>query len=388
MELLSYFLLLFFIIACIFLSVDAYFWWMERFPRYKIGRNRDFDSWSKALFEKGKSWLPKVPAVPITQNKHLLLWDILQGKFTRNSVQAWQTGGLLLGVSEYSPEESKTLKQKTIDFFIDQNGNWKTQPKNVDFAILAYSFLKNHPHSNFLKPAMDEVIAVINNQICEDGLIAYSGRKNIRYVDTLGLVCPFLVLYDNNYQTNKYAALAVSQIEKFVEFGMFKDSFLPVHSYEVNTGFPVGVFGWGRGTGWFILGVLDSYLELKDGQLKERLEKILRETAAYYLQFQREDGGFGIFIQDKNTYDSSATAVFAYFYAKCFQIFGNAEYFRSLEKSLEKLVSFTRRDGSLDYCQGDTVEVGVFSQRLDIMPFAQGMLLRAVKIYENNRSEK
>jgi unsaturated rhamnogalacturonyl hydrolase len=207
-------------------------------------------------------------------------------------------------------------------------------------------------------------------------------------VDTLGLVCPFLVLYDNNYQTNKYAALAVSQIEKFVEFGMFKDSFLPVHSYEVNTGFPVGVFGWGRGTGWFILGVLDSYLELKDGQLKERLEKILRETAAYYLQFQREDGGFGIFIQDKNTYDSSATAVFAYFYAKCFQIFGNAEYFRSLEKSLEKLQSFTRRDGALDYCQGDTVEVGVFSQRLDIMPFAQGMLLRAVKIYENNRSEK
>ena len=59
-----------------------------------------------------------------------------------------------------------------------------------------------------------------------------------------------------------------------------------------------------------------------------------------------------------------------------------------IEKSLEKLQSFTRRDGSLDYCQGDTVEVGVFSQRLDIMPFAQGMLLRAVKIYENNRSEK
>ena len=119
MELLSYFLLLFFIIACIFLSVDAYFWWMERFPRYKIGRNKGFDSWSKALFEKGKSWLPKVPAVQITQNKHLLLWDILQGKFTRNSVQAWQTGGLLLGLSEYSPEESKTEKQKTHQFIFD-----------------------------------------------------------------------------------------------------------------------------------------------------------------------------------------------------------------------------------------------------------------------------
>lgn len=388
MGFLIYFLWVFFLLGFIFLSVDAYFYWMERFPRYKIGRNKNFDSWSKSLFEKGKTWLPKVPAVPITQNKHLLLWDIIWGKFSRKSVQAWQTGGLLIGVSEYDPEDSNTAKQKTIDLFIDKSGHWKTKPQNVDFAILCYSFLKNHPHPNFLKPAMDEVIAIIESQIGEDGLIAYSGRKNIRYVDTLGLVCPFLVLYENTYQTKKYGELAVSQIEKYVEFGMFKNSFLPVHSYEFTTGFPVGVFGWGRGTGWFILGLMDAYLELKDDDLKEKLEKILNKTAAYYLQFQREDGGFGIFLQDKNTYDSSATAVFAYFYGKCFEIFAKLEYLQSLEKSLEKLQSFTRRNGALDYCQGDTIETGIFSQRLDIMPFAQGLLLRAVKIYEENRVEK
>ncbi|MPN08619.1 hypothetical protein SDC9_155904 [bioreactor metagenome] len=44
----------------------------------------------------------------------------------------------------------------------------------------------------------------------------------------------------------------------------------------------------------------------------------------------------------------------------------------------------TRRDGALDYCQGDTVDFGIFSQRLDVMPFAQGMALRAFKIYNNN----
>ena len=147
----------------------------------------------------------------------------------------------------------------------------------------------------------------------------------------------------------------------------------------------MGVFGWGRGTGWFILGLMDTYLTLKEGELKARLEKIVTETAKYYLQFQREDGGFGVFIQDKSTYDSSATAVFAYFYARCFEIFGKPNYFTSLEKSLEKLQSFTRRDGALDYCQGDTVDIGVFSQRSDIMPFAQGMLLRALKIYKNNQ---
>lgn len=388
MEFLFYFLLLFFVVAFAFLSVDAYFWWMERFPRYKIGRNRNFESWSKLLFEKGNKWLPKVPAVPITQNRHLLLWDILRGKFTRNSVQAWQTGGLLIGVSEYSPEESKIAKQKTIDFFIAKNGSWKSKPQNVDFAILAFSFLKNHPNPNFLKPAMDEVMGIIESRIGEDGLIAYSERNNIRYVDTIGLVCPFLVLYENTYATNKYEELAVVQIAQFAICGMFKDGFLPVHSYERTTSLPVGVFGWGRGTGWFILGLMDTYLELKEGDLKERLEKILFESANYYLQFQREDGGFGIFIQDKNTYDSSATAVFAYFYAKCYEEFGIDQYFKSLQIALQKMQSCTRRDGALDYCQGDTIDVGVFSQKLDVMPFAQGMLLRAVKIYENNRFNK
>ena len=380
-----YFLLLYFLGTAIFFAVDFYFWWMERFPRWKIGRWKKEADWSSCVFKRGLKWLPKVPAVPVTQNKHLLLMDLLRGDYTRKWVQAWQTGGLLLGVSEYSLKQSAEAHRKTILHFIDENGHWKTPPKNVDFAILAFAFLKNHPHPNFLKPAMDEVIAIIENQIGEDGLIAYSTRKNIRYVDTLGLVCPFLVLYENTYQTNKYAELAVSQIEKFVEFGMFKNSFLPVHSYEKSSGFPVGVFGWGRGTGWFILGLMDTYLTLKEGELKARLEKIVTETAKYYLQFQREDGGFGVFIQDKSTYDSSATAVFAYFYARCFEIFGKPNYFTSLEKSLKKLQSFTRRDGALDYCQGDTVDIGVFSQRSDIMPFAQGMLLRALKIYKNNQ---
>ncbi len=378
-----YFLLLYFFFTAIFLTVDVYFWWMARFPRWKIGRWESEANWMKQAFKLGAEWLPKVPAVPVTQNKHLLFFDILKGEFTRKSVQAWQTGGLLIGVSEFSFEESESERQKTINFFIDKEGNWKTVPQNVDFAILAYGLLKYNDQADFLKPAMDFLINLIEKQIGGEGLIAYSSSKNNQYVDTLGLVCPFLVLYDNTYKTTKYSQLAVSQLDKFTQNGMFKDTLLPVHCYEISTKLPLGVYGWGRGTGWFILGLMDTYLELKSGVEKEKLKELILKCADYFLQFQQKDGGFGIFLQNDKTYDSSATAVFSYFYARCYEITAEKKYLLSIEQSLEKLKLFTRRNGALDYCQGDTIDVGIFSQRLDIMPFAQGMLLRTMKIYNN-----
>lgn len=155
------------------------------------------------------------------------------------------------------------------------------------------------------------------------------------------------------------------------------------HSYHVETGFPVGVYGWGRGTGWFVLGLIDICHELEDGMLKQRLEKIIQGVTENLLKFQWIDGGFGIFLQQDDRYDSSATATLSYFYAQCYQIFGKEEYCLVVEKSHQKLMKFTRRDGALDYCQGDTVDVGIFSQRLDIVPFAQGVLLRSVAIIDH-----
>lgn len=380
-------LFLYILTTLVFIAVDWYLWFFSMFKTYKIGRWKDNDKWIAAVFKVGLNWLPDIPAVPTTSNRHLALWDILKGKYKRKSVQAWQTAGLLIGVMEFSKEKSKSTRQKTIDFYINKSGNWKNTPTNVDYAMLAYAFLKDHKNPEKIKSSMDAIIDLINNNIGTDGLIAYSGKTNLRFVDTLGLVCPFLVLYSNTYGVEKYHNLAFSQIDGFVRKGLYSNTWLPVHSYEIINSLPVGVYGWGRGTGWFIIGVLDTYLEMKMSDEKDLLKRKLFNIADYYLQFQRDDGGYGVFIQDKETYDSSATAIFAYFYASCYEISKDKKYFVSLEKSILKLRKFTRRSGELDYCQGDTINVGIFSQRFDIMPFAQGMTLRAFSIYKKYRSE-
>lgn len=365
-------------ITGIFLSVDLYFWLVERFSRFHIGRWINETQWIERFYKVAVDWLPNTPTVQITDNTHLVLWDMLSGKYSRQSVQSWQTAGLLLGVCDFAKNNCEPIINKCVNHFFDHRGMWKKMPANVDQAMLAYSILKNYSDSEFIKPSMDFMIDLIDNHIAKDGMIRYSKtRINLRYVDTLGLVCPFLALYAKTYNKSQYAKLAYVQITKFNEFGLFKGTWLPAHAFEVVARLPMGVYGWGRGTGWYIISLIDIYFELEDSLDKDDLKYMTKQAAEYYLQFQREDGGFGVFLQDKGTYDSSATAIFAYFYASCYEIFKEENYQIAVQKCVVKLKSTTRRNGKLDYCQGDTKDVGIFSQRSDIMPFAQGMTLRA-----------
>ena len=48
------------------------------------------------------------------------------------------------------------------------------------------------------------------------------------------------------------------------------------------------------------------------------------------------------------------------------------------EKAIAKLRNVTRLNGAIDWSQGDTKDIGVFSQIYDIMPMTQGFALRAL----------
>ena len=70
--------------------------------------------------------------------------------------------------------------------------------------------------------------------------------------------------------------------------------------------------------------------------------------------------------------DSSATAVFAW-------LFKERKEIKASQKALQYLQSVTRRDGAVDFSQGDTKGLGVYAQEFNILPFTQGFLLRAIQ---------
>ncbi len=375
-----------FIVLCIALAlcllnyaVDLAFYLKDRFCRYHIGRWKK-DAWKTAAEERAIRWLRRTPVVKITDNSRYMLLDLLQGKYKSRTIQSWQKASLILGLLESGREDLRRTAQVYAAELTDGEGDWKQKPTRVDCGMLSFALLRAAEEPARIRKAMDFSAELIRTSINDGGTISYTGDRDDpdTYVDSIGLCCPFLCLYAKTYSRPEFEQLAFRQIERFHASGLLKGTALPNHAFDWKTELPLGVFGWGRGIGWYVLGLLDSYLNMENEGFKAKLRSWIEEAAGEYLRFQREDGGFGSIVQSGKTYDSSATAVLAWFYSCCGDLFSHPAYLDTAHKCLQKLLKCTRINGAIDWCQGDTKGIGVFSQTYDVMPFAQGMCLRAI----------
>ena len=373
---------IYFICTLIIFGVDLRFYLIDRYCRFNIGRWNNYNEWVRKVKQVSIKWTRRAPTVKITDNNKFVVLDMINGKYRSSTIQSWQTGGILLGLLESKDSESKIAINNLLKRLIDKDGNWIEKPVAVDCGLLAYAILKSTDDINHIKPAMDYAINIIERNVCNDGMISYLNDKSIdeRYVDTLGFVCPFLELYSKVYNEPKYSKLSFNQIEIFNKYGLLGDTYIPNHAYNSKNNLPLGVFGWGRGVAWYVISLIDTYIEMNEGENKDLLKTNIQKAADSYIKYQQIDGGFGSIIQNQRTYDSSATAVLAYFYSKCFDIFGDNRYLIVSNKCLEKLKSVTRINGKIDWCQGDTKGIGIHAQTFDIMPFAQGFALRTILI--------
>lgn len=364
-------------VTLIIFAVDFYHYLLERYSRFHIGRFKNEDEWKQRVIKKSVKWLKKEPTVKFTDNNRYIILDMLTKKYRNSTVQSWQKGALLLGLQKYGSKYEKEIQQ-CINKLINKKGEFIDPPTNVDCGFLSYAILKN---SNPLdvEPAMTYSLNLIMNNIGKDGMICYINDKESteRYVDTIGLVIPFLFAYAEAYHIPEIKKSALVQLKLFTEYGLDKVSLLPNHAFDSRSKLPLGVLGWGRGCAWYVIGLLDSYLELKEDENCEWIRQQIRIIAEEYKKYQRKDGGFGYIFQMRYGYDSSATSVMAYFYKKCYDIFGNKTYYDIYISCLKKLKEVTKINGALDWCQGDTKGIGIFSQTFGTMPFAQGIMIRS-----------
>ena len=66
-------------------------------------------------------------------------------------------------------------------------------------------------------------------------------------------------------------------------------------------------------------------------------------------------------------------------FLKAYEISKKDVYLDSAKRIEKYIMSVTRKDGGIDYCQGDAKGIGRYSNLYDIMPFAQGIALRFSK---------
>lgn len=365
------------IMTAIFFGYDVLVALYERYSHFHIGRWKDTHRWRDAVSRVCLRWVQNTPTLRLKKDCRYLILDRIRGTYGKTMVQSWQKAGCLLGLEEAG------LAQKILPIIkkqvLDSNGNWKKKPKKIDYAMMAYALLKDEEMPEKIRPAMDEMISCIEDNLCDDGLVSYSGGKKSkrRYVDTLGFICPFLGLYGKVYKKQEYINMSVSQIRIFSEKGIYRG--LPVHCYDAESGYPLGIIGWGRGTGWYVLALTDLYSSIDNSKDKAMLEKKMKEVADTILGLESENGGFSSILVADGPYDSSATAMIGYFLAQSGRLFQNSSYFEAAVRCEKRLMKETKINGVIDNCQGDTIDIGIFSERYAEMPFAQGMALRLVE---------
>lgn len=349
--------------------------------RIHIGRYDNKDIWKNVIAKESIKWLNNTPKIKVTDNTRLVIIDKLKGNYSKSAIQHWQHAALLLGLNEGGDNKANESINKYLNSHFDGNGQWKEKPEFVDCAILSYAIMKYDTADKY-KPSLDYTYELIKELVGEDNTVKYrESMPNYRYVDTVGFISPFLVRYGLKYNDEKAIELGIKQITEYYKYGFDSESNIPFHAYDVNNKYKLGLCGWGRGLGWFAIGLIDAWRELpSSNEYKNVLEKIVIKYANTILKLQLDNGGFGWTVTRKETrIDSSTTATLGYFLVCASEIEEITDKcLEGYNKTIKYLMSVTKKNGEIDFSQGDTKDIGVYSILFDILPFAQGFALRAI----------
>ena len=332
--------------------------------RVHIGKWNDINQWEAAISKRAKIWLAKSPVVSKKGNNRYILYDILKGDYSNNVIQSWQTAGLMIGLKEYS--------------------NKINEIEQIDVALMGYSILVNHPNPFMIKNQMDVIYHKILQIKGSNNTIPYRLEvNNIRFIDTIGLVCPFLVKYGLVYNNKSAIELAEKQIREYSSF-INPQTKTPPHAYDLTHNVPLGVFDWGRGIGWYILGLVECFRIIDSGDFKDYLNTLIIEQSENLIKYQLKSGGFSASIFSTNSFaESSATVLCGLLFIEMFSITRDSKYKDVVEKIMTHLMRVTQRNGAIDICQGDTHGIGNYSTNFGYMPFVQGFALALIERYKH-----
>ena len=377
------------IILILTIGFDLFLYYKSVFFRIKIGRWTNQNHWLKSITAVNLKWLKNTPTVKLTDSERYVILDIYKGKYRKKSIQSWQEAGVLLGAISTLNQTSETTSQ--IQAFIDDKvdpskGTWRQVPEYVDGVILAYALAKQTEDLNNLKPLFEETITLIEKNKGDDGTVFYRDFiPDIRFVDTIGFICPFLTFYGVNYNKPEYIDLAFNQIEQYINKAFLKNQMIPAHAFDIKQNTPLGIYGWGRGLGWFILGIVDMYNEIPKAHPKKKfLQDLIVKTANDTLDFQKDSGSFPavLFLKDYR-HDSSITTLAGWLFYNTYLITEDSNFKIAANKCLTSIMKATRRDGIIDFCQGDTKGIGIYATTFDLMPFVQGLTIRLASRLSN-----
>lgn len=271
--------------------------------------------------------------------------------------------------------------------------NHTENPSCLDVAMHGYTLLRMYAAAEgapFEKQIHQLADYLLKDHIrTSDGILPYRHQNSeMVYIDSIGMVCPFLAYYGQVFGSPKATDLAVLQILDFFEKGMCSTTSLPYHAYNSKTREVKGMKGWGRGAGWLVYGVAEAMEFIPKNHAKydmivDHFSKLIDKLGEH----QGELGYLNWNLPDKSAHvDTSATAMFGYALARGVDIgiLGEEKTTEAL-RCLEALHRSTNADGLVNDCSGECGGLGVYSRTYGAFPWAQGPTVGLAAILGNTR---
>lgn len=342
----------------------------------------------------------------------------------------WPTGMLANTLAEHLGEweDKETVKAALCTYF----DRWieKGMPIYCIDDVLcgeALLILYDETGAEKYKLALDKMakylFVLAEEEADEAGSIPYrpAQKNGYIFVDSIGMMCPFLYRYGIRFNNAEAVEIALTQIENMIVYGMDGRTGLPYHGFRYENRVKYGIIGWGRAVGWLLMGMagiigngqdclgLDSSGE--EEQEKEqrgakaaknfavRLQKIKEQMAgivSLLAGYQKEDGSFAWQLQAaEGPSDSSATAMIAGALLRGSSMlktlrpcpkdfkseetaFESEDIYREIEKIIERAADYLaacEKHGKIYHSSGECMGFSQYPQVYGAYPWALGPAL-------------
>jgi rhamnogalacturonyl hydrolase YesR len=402
-------------IACVVMSLCLNFLWLypdvyatlvRHNARKQMGDFSSGDAFKDAVLgatvaalSKGYSLGGNIEPVTIWNLKKTIISMFLRKKnhLLYSWPQAFLSKGLMKYHATFADEKSFIVLREYGDMFlahyvVETRGvmNLKVLDQGMNGIVLLYLW-EQTAEEKWLKGSDGIAQYLIARSEQEGGPLSYRvGMPGLHFVDALPMICPFLMRYGRLTSNHKAIDLAVRQLMEFIEQGTYAGN-LPFHAYSSITKKPVGLLGWGRGTGFYACALVDCFHEAceMNHRVKNHLKKSIINLMSSVLEAQRNNGGWNTLLTYPDApYDSSATVFLTYFLQRVvefkLQPDSAGELQHAIDASLIQLCKLTRQNGWLDGAQLECRGLDYMSRQFSCAAYAQGMLLAVL----SNQNEK
>lgn len=307
----------------------------------------------------------------------------------------WPTGLLAAGLWNCRREADDSLRQKTDSSLAAYFTRWEKKQNPIcclddllsgEVFLAAFEeYCRNKTENNIIsekdgdryRKAIEKLAEyAMAYPTDEMGSFPYrAGHNNGHvYVDSIGLVCPFLYEYGKFFKKDEYIELAVRQIANFLAYGMDGSTGLPYHGYSVQSTCKYGIIGWGRAVGWLMRGMAGCMVT-EYGM--ERLKDVYVSLTDTVLAYQRGDGYFSWQLQAADgPADTSATGMICAALKQGIELgaLTDIKYEQALRTG-RNAVEKSIRGGKVYDCSGECEGFGRYPQRYGAYPWALGPAL-------------